>query len=327
MMKRLTPIFPLLLLAVSVAACDEATNGSRVVGELASDRIELSAQVSESVEAILVEEGQSVAAGTELLRQASGRAQAVLAEAQAGLAQARARLDELVRGPRSEQITAARANLEGATTDLEFREAEYARAREVHAKGLASPEFLDRATANLEAAKANLDLRQAQLAELLTGTTVEELAQAESAVKQAAARRDAAQVELDRHTIVASADGVVDSRLVELGETPSPGQPLIIMLGGEQVYARVFVPEILRVQVSSGTPALVYVDGMQDALDGRVRWVSAESAFTPYYALTERDRGRLSYMAKIDIEGAGKRLPDGVPVEVEFLLDSGDGRD
>ena len=57
------------------------------------------------------------------------------------------------------------------------------------------------------------------------------------------------------------------------------------------------------------------------AIDGRVRWVASEAAFTPYFALTERDRGRLSFVAKIDITEDRERLPDGVPVEVEFLLD------
>ena len=115
--------------------------------------------------------------------------------------------------------------------------------------------------------------------------------------------------------------GVADSRLFEMGERPAPGQPLMILLGGEQPYARVFVPETIRVQVKSGTLAVIHVDGLDEPLEGRVRWVSSESAFTPYYALTERDRGRLSYVAKVDITTLRDRLPDGVPVEVEFLID------
>ena len=63
------------------------------------------------------------------------------------------------------------------------------------------------------------------------------------------------------------------------------------------------------------------VNGLDDTLDGRVRWIASEAAFTPYFALTERDRGRLAYEAKINIETSGARLPDGVPVEVE--LDTG----
>jgi HlyD family secretion protein len=60
---------------------------------------------------------------------------------------------------------------------------------------------------------------------------------------------------------------------------------------------------------------------MAEPIAGQVRWIASEAAFTPYFALTERDRGRLSYVAKVDIAEARERLPDGVPVEVEFLLD------
>lgn len=304
-----------------MTACDSADDVDRVVGEFASDRIELTAESNEPIVEIAVAEGESVSAGDVLIRQDESRASARLAEAEASLAQQQARLDELVRGPRSEQIAAARANVEGATQDLAFRQSELVRVDDVHKKGLASADALDRARAALDAAQANLKLRKAQLEERLAGTTVEELAQAEQAVKQAAARRDSAAVDLDRHTLRAPVDGVMDSRLFEPGERPGQGQPVMILLAGLQPYARVFVPEVLRVRIKPGTEALIYVDGLGTPIDGRVRWVASEAAFTPYFALTERDRGRLSYVAKIDIAEERERLPDGVPVEVEFILD------
>ena len=97
-----------------LAACESASDQYRVVGELASDRVELTAEVAEPITAILVAEGEHVAAGQVLMRQDTSRADARLAEAEAALGQAQARLDELVRGPRSEQISAARANADGA---------------------------------------------------------------------------------------------------------------------------------------------------------------------------------------------------------------------
>jgi HlyD family secretion protein len=155
---------------------------------------------------------------------------------------------------------------------------------------------------------------------LLSGTTIEELAQAEQAVKQAAAHRDLLEVDLSRHDIRAPVDGIVDSRLFELGERPAPGQTILVMLPGEQPYARVYIPEYLRVQVSVGIPAVIHVDGLETAIEGRVRWVASEAAFTPYYALTERDRGHLTYLAKVDVAEDRARLPDGVPVEVDLML-------
>lgn len=308
------------LAAISIAACSSSEDENRVVGELASDRIELTAEVSEPITDITIAEGATVKAGDLLVQQNSERATAALAEATAASAQAQARLDELLRGPRTEQITAARANFDGAVLELEFRTAEFNRARELQEKKLAADELLDRTQAAMDGAGADLDLRRAQLEEMLAGTTIEELEQAEQLVRQADARRINATVNLERHSIRAPTDGVADSRLFEMGERPAPGQPVMIVLAGEQPYARVYVPEKLRVKIQPGTRANIFVDGLDNAVQGRVRWVASEAAFTPYYALTERDRGRLSFVAKVDIAEQRDRLPDGVPVEVEFLL-------
>jgi HlyD family secretion protein len=282
----------------------------------------MAADVSEPIIEIAVAEGDVVAAGQVLLRQDDARAVARLAAADAVLAQAQARLDELVRGPRSEQIAAAQAEVEGATQELDFRNNDLERTQNVFARGLASPDVLDRAKAAQDAAQASLKSQLARLEELLTGTTIEELAQAEQTVKQADAQRSSAQIDVERHTLRAPGNGIVDSRLFELGERPVPGQPVMIVLAGEQSYARVYVPEHLRVSIRPGTKAWIHVDGLNEPVAGRVRWVASESAFTPYFALTERDRGRLSFVAKVDISEERERLPDGVPVEVEFLLES-----
>lgn len=305
---------------VALSACGAADDANRVVGELSSDRIELTAEVNEPIIEILVAEGEPVERGQLLIRQHNARATARLAEADAFLAQAQARMDELVRGPRSEQIAAARANLDGAIRERSFRQTEFERAQQVHAKKLASPDTLDRARAALDAASANLELRRAQLQELLSGTTVEELAQAEQSVRQAEARRDYLAIDLQRHESIAPVDGIADSRLFELGERPAPGQTIMVLLAGEQPHARVYVPEDLRVRVATGTQANIFVDGLGEPIAGRVRWISSDAAFTPYFALTERDRGRLSYLAKVDIIEDRTRLPDGVPVEVELLI-------
>lgn len=316
-MNKRTALFALAT-ALLMTACSSDSDANRIVGELASDRVELTAEAAEPILEILIEEGQQVEKGQLLLQQDTSRAEARLAEANAAMLQSQARLDELVRGPRSEQISAARANVAGAARELEFRQSEYARVQEIQARNLASDEALDSAKAALDAAIANDEVRRAQLQELLSGTTVEELSQAEQAVAQTAARRDLLAVDLERHSIVAPVAGVIDSRLFEVGERPSPGQVLMILLPDEQPHARVYVPEEHRVHVRVGDSVKVHVDGMESVLSGRVRWVASEAMFTPYFALTERDRGHLTYAAKIDLDIDSERLPDGVPVSVEL---------
>lgn len=321
-MRRVVTPLVVALAALLLTGCEERDGTRRLVGQLESDRVEIAADVAEPVAEIAVAEGEAVAKGALLLVQDTSRIEARIEEARAMLSERQARLDELVRGPRQEQITAARASLEGARQQVAFRRREFERAERVLERQLASPESVDVAQAALDAAEAELEVREARLSELLEGTTVEELAQAENAVRQAEARLSLLEIEERRHSAFAPADGVVDSRLFEAGERPSPGQPVMIFLAGEQPYARVYVPESVRASVVPGTAARVYVDGLAGPVEGRVRWVSAEAAFTPYFALTERDRGRLSYAAKVDLVRGlprDRRLPDGVPVEVEFL--------
>jgi HlyD family secretion protein len=317
MSRKVLLTLPWLALLVLSTACT-GEDVPRVVGQLESDRVEISADVAEPIDAILVVEGQAVVAGDPLLEQNRARIEARMAETQAALAQSRARLDELTRGPRKELIAAARANVEGARRELEFRSLEHARANSVFERQLAARETVDQARAALDSAQANLAALNARLEELLEGTTVEELRQAESAIDRIEAQLALMRIDAARHRPLAPVDGIVDSILFEPGERPAVGQPMLILLTGEQPYARIWVPGSERVGIAPGTEALVFVDGLAEPLDGRVRWVSSEAAFTPYFALTEHDRGRLTYVAKIDLSGISARLPDGIPVEVAF---------
>ena len=61
----------------------------------------------------------------------------------------------------------------------------------------------------------------------------------------------------------------------------------------------------------------VSIDGVDGVLDGTVRYISAEAAFTPYYALTQKYRARLSYLAEVALDDPrAAALPVGVPVQV-----------
>lgn len=314
-------MFAAISFFLTFAGCDTDEPPLKIVGQLESDRVEIVAVFAEPILSRTVVEGQAVDVGQVLIRQDSAHISARMTEAEAVAKQARARLAELLRGPRKELIVAARAEMRGAEDELGFREKEFERARKVHERQLASPELLDRATAARDTAQARLDSASAKLEELLTGTTPEELLQAEEVVSQADARIAALAVDLARHNLIAPVAGVIDSLLFETGERPSSGQPVAILLPAAQPHARVYIPESIRVSVTPGTRARVLVDGLSVPLDGRVRWVSSEARFTPYFALTERDRGRLTYVAKIDIDFSQRRLPDGVPVEVELILE------
>lgn len=311
-------VVTLVLIIAGLGACREQSAGLPPVGTLARDRIELTAEAHEPVIEIRVREGNAVASGDVLLRLDPLQSEAELARVQAAKVRAEQRLAELIRGPRQETILEAQAMLRGAEAGLVNARAEYVRVKALVGDQLISRAELDRAKAALDRAVASRDEARAKLAALLEGTTVEALEQARATVAEASAAVEHAALSHDRLTVRAPVAGIIDVLPFEVGERPPLGAVVAVLLSGN-AYARVYLPALVRPQVKPGLAATVHVDGLNEAVAGRVRFVSSEAAFTPYFALTERDRSRLNYLAEIDlVDDQAHNLPAGVPVEVDF---------
>jgi HlyD family secretion protein len=307
-------LITLLLPALLLSACEQRPDFP-VVGTLERDRIELSADQAEPVSEIHVREGQAVDAGTVLLSQDARRADAELLRLQAATDRAQRRLDELLRGPRQEAIDEARARLIAAEAAFGNARDELRRIEPLQQRNLASQSQLDAARHARDQAQGEVDAARAALAALVEGTTVEELEQARATVREAEAIVAAQQLTRERLTIVAPRDAVVEALPFELGETPRPGQPLVLLRATDRPpYARVYIPADLYRQFKPGEQVKVQVDG-HGSYSGEVRYMSSEAAFTPYFALTEHDAGRLSYLAEIDLINA-EDLPNGIPVRL-----------
>jgi HlyD family secretion protein len=309
---------PLPLLLALLSACGSKQEDGRVVGTLEWDRVELIAEASEPILELLAAEGETVEAGRPLLLLDPRRRQAQLDEARAAQGQAAARLQELERGPRSEDIRQAEARLQGAEQVFGARQREYERQAELLRRKLASPDAADQSRSARDSALAERDAYRAALEELRAGTRAEQVEQARRGLAQADAAVQHAELDLERMTVRAPVPGRVDSLPLKPGNQPQVGKVVAVLLSGPAPYARVYVPEPLRVRARPGDPARVHVDGLPNPFDGVVRTVESDPAFTPFFALTERDRKHLSYVAKIDLKGEVQNLPAGLPVEAEL---------
>ncbi|MBI3561195.1 MAG: HlyD family efflux transporter periplasmic adaptor subunit [Gammaproteobacteria bacterium] len=287
-----------------------------LVGSLEWDRIELVAEASEPITAIYVKEGDHVTQGQALLQLDPRRLQAQRDEASAAQGEVSARFAELKRGTRVERLTDAQARLQGAQDVLTTREREVKRLQELYTKNLISLDAVDQAKLSRDSARAERDRARATLDELQHGSTREELQQAQQAVARNAAAARVLELTLDRLTVRAPSDGRLDSLPYKLGERPPAGNVVAVLLAGDKPYARVYIPEAQRVHVIPGTQAQVTVDGIAQSFAGVVRSVASDASFTPYFALTEHDRGHLGYLAEVDIHGDVGQLPAGVPLNV-----------
>jgi len=304
--------------ALALAAC--GNDGAPLLGTLERDRVELVAEAQEPIVEVAVREGGHVEAGALLVRLDPAAATARLAQAQGLALQAERRHAELVAGARSEAIREARAVKDGAASRSAAEAKEFDRIRKLVAGGMLPASALDRQRALADGAAADLAAARERLAELERGTRAEVLAQAAAALEAARAQVAELELSLERHAVRAPRAGVVDALPYELGERPPKGAPVAVLLADGKPWARVFIPESLRASVSAGTAATVRLDGSDRDWQAQVRYISAEAAFTPYYALNERERGRLAFLAEVVLtEAEAATLPTGMPVEVRLL--------
>ena len=301
---------------MTLSACED-TEKTFMVGTLERDRVEVSVESNEPIIAIHVQDGQMLNAGDLILEQDPARQQNLLAQQSALSDQANARLAELQRGPRQETIREARAQLESTQASKINAAANMKRAQEVFDRNLSDQQTLDFAITRWKTASAAEKAATESLDRLLNGTTIEELDQAIAVAAAAQAGVNRIQLDIERLKTYASVDGMLDKRLYQLGERPKIGATIAVLLDDARTYARIYVPEPLRASVQPGDKLSVRIDGNDRTLTGTVRWVSADASFTPYFALTEHDRSRLSYLAEIDLPDAAD-LPSGVPLEVDF---------
>jgi HlyD family secretion protein len=318
-MKRV--VFPGVVAASLLGLVSCGGEPDYAVGTIERHRIEVVADSNEPLEALFVSEGDRVSPGDLLARQVTVRIDQALEQARADASVALAHLEEAETGPRAQEIEVARARLAAAESAYSTLSLELHREEALLAEDFAPQNTVDVLRGRFEEAAARRDEAEAALDELLEGTRSERVAQARS--NYAARRAELGRLEIDREraSLRAPVTGVVESIVFRPGERPQPGQTVIALLSDERIFARVHVPEPLLTRISVGSVAWLRIDGHAEEYEGRVRWISSEAAFTPYYALTQKDRSRLAYLAEVDLTD-DIELPSGIPVEVRF---PGDG--
>jgi HlyD family secretion protein len=270
----------LAALALGLVACADKS-ALPLTGTLERDRIELVAEAQEPIVEIPVHEGARVKTGQVILQLGTESYAAQLAQAQAARDQAAARIP-------------------GAEATLVQAQKDYDRGLILVKQGTRSQSELDQAKAALDNARA---ARRA----------------AGAALDQAQASLDDMHISADRLSVRAPRDAIVDSLPYHLGERPPAHATVAVLLDASAAYAQVYIPEPLRARAVAGLKATLRFDGVDKSYTGTLRYVSQDASYTPYYSLTERDRSRLAYLAKVYLEPADAAgLPSGAPVTVDF---------
>lgn len=309
----------LIIMGVSIllSACSPQEQG-QASGTLERDRISLLSTANEVVVATSAQEGDRIKKGQVILQLDRKNQQAILNKAKAQQAQAKANLTKMLNGERIEDIDSAKANLANAKAKLIDAQKHYHRMSELEVQKLVSISIKDNALSERDAAQAHYDSMYQVWQKLTKGNRVEDIEMAQAQFAAAQSEVILQTHKLNELTIVATREGVLDSLPYNLGERVPQSAVVAIIQADSRPYARVYIPEPYKYKVHVGARFPIQIDGVENAIQGTVRWVSVEPAFTPYRTMTEDDRSRFVYLTEMTLPKQATTLTSGIPLYVEL---------
>lgn len=217
-------------------------------------RVEIGAQITGTVEDVLVEQGQKVARGQPLIALESQELKASVVQAQGAVAQAGARMRQL----KELTLPAAKETQAQAQATLDNAQHTYDRTAELAKNGYATKAALDDALKNLDVAKTQH--RTAELQVYTASPGGSDYVMAETQLNQAAANLDTAKSRLGYASISAPRDGVLITRNVERGTVAQPGKALLVLAPAGETQLVLQIDERNLGKLELGQKALASAD-------------------------------------------------------------------
>lgn len=234
-----------------------STDDARISGTIVSVSSKIAGRVTE----VLAAEGDAVKAGQVLARIDSREITAQKLQAEAALAAAKARYDEVLAGARPQEIQQAQAVTDQARANLDNAEKNYERMQKLFGDGAISAAQRDNAQASYQVAREAFNAASQGLELAVTGAREETVRAASAQVKQAEAALAAVNVVYDNATIVAPVDGTVAQKSVNAGEVVAAGQPLFTVVNYRDLWVNARIEETKIGKLAVGQYVEYTIDG------------------------------------------------------------------
>ena len=308
-----------LAIVLLLSACSDADPGG-YSGYVEGEYVRVASPFAGELTLLQVKRGDTVASGAPLFALEQDNEKAAREEAQARVRQAEAKLADLHKGKRPEELDSARAQLAQAQANLRLSSAELKRSQELLASGFISAAKLDEVRSAEQRDQARVNQLKADLAVARLAARPDEIAAASAEAK--AARDALAQAEwrLQQKSQTATQPGLVADTLYQQGEWVPAGSPVVSMLPAQNVKVRFFVPETRVGALRVGQAVRIRCDGCAQPVDATLTFIAPEAEYTPPVIYSRENRAKLVFMveARPRVEQAMSLHP-GQPVVAELV--------
>jgi HlyD family secretion protein len=296
-------------------------NQLTLYGNVELRRVNLGFRVFGRISEILFEEGESVKKGDVIARLDREPYEDAHAVAVAQVEMAQENYAKLETGNRPQEIEQARAALKERQASLNVLESDLKRAQQlIKTQAITAQEYetiearRDEAVARKQLAEANLNL-------LIEGFRREDIAIGKSQLSETKANLKKTQTALEDTELLCPNDGILLTRVEEVGSVVSAGQIIATLSLKDAVWIYVYVSEPQLGKLAPGMKAEIFTDSQPEKpYSGQIGYISPEAEFTPKSVETTELRTALVYRVRIIADNPDNGLRQGMPVTVQLKL-------
>lgn len=288
----------ILLLSLLLVSCSSEQTDTSLQGYVESRQLNLAPRAIGIITSLNVDEGDQVVADELLFAIDSEREQSRLDESIAAKAVAEARLANLKKGGRPEEIRTAAEILGEAQAALILAEQTYKRTKNLVDKEVIAVARLDQDRASLELSRARVAEAKSRLALIRLPARDDIIAAAEHELEIYITAIIRARAELRDRSVVAPTGGRIETVYRRTGEIAGPAQPVLALLSPDQKRIRFFVPEPMLPRIHHEGIVILHCDNCEEGLQGKITFISDQAEFTPPVIFTEKERAKLVYLVE-----------------------------
>ncbi len=307
-------------MALCMAAGCERQRPNWTQGYVEGEFVYVASPLAGALESLKVQRGMSIRQGDLLFALENGSEKDLQEQAAWQARQAAANRDDALQGKRPSEIDSIAAQLQRAQAALKLSESQLSRQEQLAAvAGASAKDDLDKALSQRDQDRNAVADIEAELATARLGARSNQVLAAEAGVGAAKAGLAKAGWDLAQKSQSAPKSGLVFDTFYREGEWVAAGRPIVSLLPPENIKVRAFVAESVLGALHPGSGARVHVDGIGEALTGKISFISPNAEYTPPVIYSRESRSKLMYLVELVFdEGTAARLHPGQPVDVEF---------
>ena len=303
---------------------EETKNELHLFGNVDVRQVELAFNSNERIAEVLVEEGDLIKKDQLISKLELKRFEFAIDRAQALLDTQRQVVARLESGSRPEEIRKAQADVEAAKANARDLEQRQQRIIKLVPTKAATQQDLDDAQAASLSAKARTQALQATLDLAIAGPRDEDIAESKAMLKRYEAELALAKHDLSDAHLYAPSDGIIQERILEVGDMASPLKTVYTIALTDPIWVRAYVTEPDLGKLFEGMKATVLTDSFPDKqYEGWVGFISPTAEFTPKPVETTELRTKLVYQVRVFVKNPQNELRLGMPATVIIQLQQG----